>query len=83
MLKVKLWYFFANFIVVNFDLISNIFSSRYASRTLRIKLLTWCRIVSQVGVFRLCRAQACICQNIFDLHTKLISSIRSNDFFLS
>jgi len=56
--KGETWYFFCQFIVVRFDLISNIFSCRYASRTLGMKLLTWCRVVSQVGVFGSGRARA-------------------------
>jgi len=43
---------FCQFTVVHFDLISNIFSCRHASRTLRMKLLTWRRVASQVGLFR-------------------------------
>jgi len=45
--KGKTWYFFCRFTVVHFDLISNIFFCRYASRTLRMKLLTWCRVISR------------------------------------
>ena len=44
--------------VVHFDLISNIFLCRYASRTLRMKLLTWCRVVSLAGIFGSGRARA-------------------------
>ena len=53
--------YICQFIVVHFDLISNIFLCRYASRTLRIKILTWCRVVSRsrlglkfVKIFRAC-----------------------------
>jgi len=49
-LKVKLRNFF-QFTIVNFDLISNIFLCRYASRTLRVKLLTWCTAVSLAALF--------------------------------
>jgi len=44
-LKVKLGTF-CQFMVTHFDLISNIFLCRYASGTLRMKLLTWCRVKS-------------------------------------
>jgi len=36
---------------VHFDLTSNIFFCRYASRTLRMKLLTWCRVINRAGFF--------------------------------
>jgi len=68
---------------VHFDLIPNISLCRYASRTLRMKLLTWCRVINLAGfsgraglglkfvkIFR-----ACI-QNFF-------ITLKSNDFFLS
>ena len=42
---------FCQFTVVHFDLISNIFLCGYASRTLRMKLLTWCRVISLAGFF--------------------------------
>jgi len=45
-LKVKLGTF-CQFTVVHFDLISNIFLCRYASRTPRMKVLTWCRVISR------------------------------------
>ena len=58
--KGETWYV-CQFTVVHFDLISNIFLCRYASRTLRIKILTWCRVVSRAGlglkfvkIFRAC-----------------------------
>ena len=37
---------FCHFIVVHIYLISNIFLCRYASKTLRMKLLAWCRVIS-------------------------------------
>ena len=49
------------FTVVHFNLISNIFLCRYESRNLRMKLLTWCRVISRSGlglkfvkIFRTC-----------------------------
>jgi len=82
--KVKLGTF-CQFTVVHFDLISNIFLCRYTSRTLRMKLLTWCRVISRAELFGSDRAglglkfvkmfQACI-QNFF-------YNIKSNDFFHS
>jgi len=42
---------FCQFIVVHFDLISNIFLCRYASKTLRMKLFTWCRVISLAALF--------------------------------
>jgi len=50
------WYFFCQFTVVHFDFISNIFLCRYASRTLRMKLLTWCSVISLAGLFASGRA---------------------------
>jgi len=49
--KGETWYFFCQFTIVHFDLISNIFVSlcKY-SRTLRMKPLTRCRVVSQAGL---------------------------------
>jgi len=58
--KGETWCLFANsqITVAHFELISSIFSCRYASRTLRMKLLTWCRVVSQAGLFGSGRARA-------------------------
>jgi len=39
---------FCQFTVVHFDLISNIFLCRYASKSLRMKLLAWCRVTVYV-----------------------------------
>ena len=59
---------------MHFDLISNIFLCLYANRTLKVKRLIWCRVITLAGlglkfvkIFR-----ACI-QNVF---------ISSNGFFL-
>jgi len=57
-----------------------IFVSFYASRTLRLKLLIWCRLISLAGLFEsglkfVKIFRACI-QNFF-------YNIKSNDFFLS
>jgi len=41
---------FCQFTVVHFALISNTFLCRYASRTLRMKLLTRCRVISRAGI---------------------------------
>jgi len=43
--------------LVYFDLISNIFLCRYARKTLRMKLFTWCRVLSQAGLFGSGRAR--------------------------
>jgi len=51
------WYFFHQFTVVHFDLISNTFLCRYASRTLRMKLLTWCRVTRLAGLLSSGRAR--------------------------
>ena len=45
-LKVNL-VLFCQFTVVHFDLISSIFFCRYASRTLKMQLLTWCKVISR------------------------------------
>ena len=71
---------FCQFTVVHFDLMSTILLCRYASRTLRMKLLTWCRVISLAGLFGSGRARV-VCQIISGLHTKLFHNIRSNDFF--
>jgi len=55
---------FCQFTVVHFDLISNVFLCRYASRTIRMKLFTWCRVISQAGRKFVKIFQACI-QNFF------------------
>ena len=39
---------------MHYDLMSNIFLCRYVSRTLRMKLLTWCKVISLAGLFGLC-----------------------------
>ena len=65
------------------DLISNIFFCRYASRTLRMKLLTWCRVICLAGLFGSGRARVWVRLNISSLHTKLFHNIKSNDLFLS
>jgi len=66
---------------VHFDLIPNISLCLYASRTLRMKLLTWCRVINLAGFFGSGSARAQVCQNISGLHTKLFYNIKSNDFF--
>ena len=78
-------YFFANspLCTCHLDLIPKIFLCRYASRTLRMKLLTWCRVISLTRLFGSGRARAEVCQNISGLHTKLFYNIKSNEFFLS
>jgi len=74
------------FAVVHFDLILNIFVMlcKY-SRTRRMKLLTWCRVVSQAGLFGSGWAWTWSLSKYFGLilglHTKHFYSIRSNDFF--
>ena len=63
---------------VHFDLISNIFLCRDASITLRIKLLTWCGVISLAGLkfVKIFRAN-------FEPSYKTFYNITSNDFFLS
>jgi len=60
------WYVLCQFTVVHFDLISNIFLCHYASTTLRVKLLTWCRVITlaELGLKFVKIFRACI-QNIF------------------
>ena len=66
---------------MHFDLISNMFLCRYASRTLRMKLLTWCRVMSgRAGLGSGVRSSAYF-ESISGLHTKLFYDIKSNDFF--
>jgi len=55
--KGETWYFFRQFTAVHFD----IFLCHYAGRTLRMKLLIWCRVTSRarlglrfVKIFRAC-----------------------------
>jgi len=57
--KGETWHFCANSSLLHFDIISNIFVSlcKY-SRTFRVKPLTWCRVVSQAGLFGSGRARA-------------------------
>jgi len=43
---------------VHFDLIPNIFLCRYASRTLRMKLLIWCRVLSLARLLGSARVRA-------------------------
>ena len=62
-LKVKLGTF-CQFTVVHFDLISNIILCCYASRALRMKLLTWSRVISLPGLFGSGWARAQVCQHI-------------------
>ena len=50
MFKVKRGTFLPIHRYVHFDLISNIFLCRDASITLRIKLLTWCGVISLAGL---------------------------------
>ena len=80
-LKVKLATF-CQFIVVHFDLISNILLCRYASRTLKMKLLTWCWVISLAGP----GSELSLSKYfgpISSLHTKLFYNIKRNAFFLS
>ena len=56
--KGETWYFFANSPLGILILISNIFLCRYASRALRMKLLTWCRVISLAGLIGSDRAGA-------------------------
>jgi len=51
---------------------------RYASRTLRMKLLTWCRVVSLAGL-----SLPKYFGPISGPHAKLFYNIESNHFFLS
>ena len=53
------------------------------SRTLRMTLLTWCRVISWARLFGSGRARAQVCRNISGLRRKLFYNIQSNDFFLS
>ena len=75
---------FCHCTVVHFDLISNTFLCRYASRTLRMKLLTWCRVMSG-RAFRVGPGSGLSLSKYFGpisgLHTKLFYNIKSNDFF--
>ena len=63
----------------------NIFLCRYASRTLRIKLLTWCRVISLAGHFGSGRSRDLILSKYFglisSLHTKLFITLRVTTFF--
>jgi len=72
---------FCQFTVVHFDLISNIFLCRYASRTLRMKLLTWCRVISRAGLFGSGLSLSKYFWPFSGLHTKRFYNIKSNDFF--
>ena len=72
---------FCQFTIVNFHLISNIFLCRYASTTPRMKLLTWCRVISLAGLFGSGRARAWVCPNISGLHTKHFITLRVTTFF--
>ena len=71
------------FTVVHFALISNIFLCRYACRTLRMKLLTWCRVISRVGLFG--SGSGLSFSKYFgpisSLHTRRFYNIKRNDFF--
>ena len=80
-LKVKLGTF-CQFTVVHFHLISNIFLCRYASRTLRMKLLTWCRVMSG-RAFRVGRGSGLSLSKYFGPAYKTFYNIKSNDFLLS
>jgi len=66
-------------------LFSNIFLCRYASRTLRIKLLTWCRVISLAGRFGSGRSRDLILSKYFglisSLHTKPFITLRVTTFF--
>jgi len=55
--KGETWYFFAKSPLC---ILINIFLCRYAStiELFRMKLLTWCRVVSQAGLFGSDRARA-------------------------
>ena len=57
------------------------FASFYASRTLRMKLLTWCSIISLAGLFGSARALSL--SKYFGPAYKTFYNIKSNDFFLS
>jgi len=58
-----------------------IFVSLCKSRTLRMKLLTWCRVISLARLFGFGRLSL---SEYFGpvLHTKLFYNIKDNDFFL-
>jgi len=64
---------------------SNIFLCRYASRTLRIKLLTWCRVISLAGHFGSGRSRDLILSKYFglisSLHTKPVITLRVTTSF--
>jgi len=84
-LKTKLGTF-CQFTVVHFDLISNIFLCRCASRTLRMQLLTWCRVISLAGLFGSGRTGlglefVKIFRANFGPAYKTFYNIKSNDFF--
>jgi len=64
---------------------SNVILCRYANRTLRIKLLTWCRVISLAGHFGSRRSRDLILSKYFglisSLHTKLFITLRVTTFF--
>jgi len=71
---------------VHFDLISNIFLCRYANRTIKVKRLTWCRVITLAGlglkfvkIFRACIQNVFITlrvTNFFFRDVDLLSSLR-------
>jgi len=68
---------------VHFDFISNIFFCRYASRTLRMKLLTWCRVIRRA--FRVGPGSGLSLSKYFGPAYKIFFNIKSRptDIFLS
>jgi len=73
---------FCQFAVVRFDLISNIVLCLYARRTLRMKILIWCRVISRAGSGSGLSLSKYV-GPISGLRTKLFYSIKSNVCFLS
>jgi len=81
------WYFFANsHCAFSFNLKYIFVSLCKYSRTLRMKLLTWCRVYKSGRASRIGPDSGFSLSKYFGLisglHTKLFYSIRSNDFFL-
>ena len=66
---------------MHFDLNSNIFLCCYASKTLRMKLLTWCRTISQAEFFWVGSGSGLSLSKYFGPAYKTF--FLSNDFFLS
>jgi len=73
---------------VHFHLISKYSLGRDPSRTLRMKLFTWCRVISLAGLLGSGRAGlrlkfVKICRANFGLAYKIFYNIQGKDFFLS